>query len=61
MTKTIKAVRSRIRITKNKKAIMRGKGHGHLNAKMSRSKQLANKRMRPLKVTNKTAARFLNY
>ena len=57
--KTNKALQSRIKVTKRGKLLVRGKGKGHLNAKQSRSKQLASNRARPFAMTNKTHKRFI--
>ena len=46
--KTNKALRSRVKVTRNGKMIVRGKGHGHGNTKESRSKQLNRKRNKTL-------------
>ncbi|MDD9868190.1 MAG: hypothetical protein OXU73_02580 [Candidatus Campbellbacteria bacterium] len=55
--KTNKSVKKRIAL-KGSGVRVRKSGHGHFNAKMSRRKQLARNRGRPLSVSKKEMQRF---
>ena len=57
--KTNKSVTKRVKVTKNGKIVGRKAGHGHFNAKESRSDQLNKKRAMKIVFTNKAKARFL--
>jgi ribosomal protein L35 len=57
--KTNKAYTKRLRVTKNGKVMMRGKGQNHFNAKARRRAQLGRKRMSPLHMKRGDIARFL--
>lgn len=57
--KTNKSVAKRIKVTKNGKIVGRKAGHGHFNAKESRTSQLNKKRSIQLHFSNKAKARFL--
>ncbi len=57
--KTNKSARSRIRVTRQGKLIVRKKGHGHFNAKEPRSKQLNRKRSERLVLPKKVQQRML--
>ena len=59
MTKTNKSVRSRVKITKRGKAIVRGTGIGHLATGKSRRKQLNNKRTHGFSTSKKSEQRYL--
>lgn len=57
--KTNKSYTSRLKITKTGKVLGRTPGQNHFNAKASRSKQLAGKRLANFQMTHKEKARFL--
>lgn len=60
--KTNKSYTKRLKITKNGKILVRKPGQNHFNAKESRRKQLAKKRVVafPFQIKNKILARFFN-
>ena len=57
--KTNKSVLKRLKITKTGKILGRKPGFNHFNARQSRVKQLAGKKMKEMVMTNKTKSRFL--
>ena len=57
--KTNKSFRKRLKLTKNGKILMRGKGQNHFNAKARRRAQLGRKRMVALHMKKGDIARFL--
>jgi len=57
--KTNKAYTKRLKVTKNGKILMRGKGQNHFNAKARRRAQLGRKRMVRLQMKRGDIARFL--
>ena len=57
--KTTKAYAKRLKVTKNGKILMRGKGQNHFNAKARRRSQLGRKRMVALHMKKGDIARFL--
>jgi ribosomal protein L35 len=57
--KTNKAYTKRLKVTKNSKILMRGKGQNHFNAKARRRAQLGRKRMSALHMKKGDIARFL--
>ena len=57
--KTNKSYTKRLKITKTGKLIARKPGFNHFNAKQSRVKQLAGKKMVEFVMTNKAANRFI--
>ena len=57
--KTTKSLLKRLKITKNGKILGRKPGFNHFNAKQSRTKQLAGRKTRPFKMSNKEKSRFL--
>ena len=57
--KTNKSLTKRLKITKNGKILSRAPGFNHFNAKQSRTKQLAGKKMVAFDMTNKAASRFI--
>ena len=57
--KTVKAYTKRLKLTKNGKILMRGKGQNHFNAKARRRAQLNNKRMSALHMKKYDISRFL--
>lgn len=57
--KTNKSYTSRLKVTKTGKVLGRVPGQNHFNAKASRSKQLAGKRLASFRMTHKEQARFL--
>jgi len=57
--KTNKSFTKRVKVTKNKKLVVRTPGGSHFNAKESRTKQLARKKGGQLKLTRKELGRFL--
>ena len=57
--KTNKSVLKRVKITKTGKILCRKAGFNHLNARQSRVKQLAGRKMKVLVMTSKTKSRFL--
>jgi ribosomal protein L35 len=57
--KTNKSLTKRLKVTKNGKIKARKPGLGHFNAKMSRSKQLAQKTEQDFVIKPKTKARFM--
>jgi len=59
--KTNKSVSKRLRVTKRGKILVRTSGHGHFNAKQSRTKQLSQKRTRRLNISKKTLKHFLPF
>lgn len=58
--KTTKAYTKRLKVTKNGKILMRGKGQNHFNAKARRRAQLGRKRMNLLHMKKGDIARFLS-
>ncbi len=58
--KTNKSVRSRVKVTKKGIIKVRGVGHGHLNSKHSRSKQLNRNRGGSIKIGKKAKQRFID-
>ena len=59
--KTNKSYAKRLRVTKNGKVLARKAGKNHFNAKASRKKQLAGKRMAKFNLSRKDLARYLPY
>lgn len=57
--KTNKSFTKRLKVTKNGKLMMRGKGQNHFNAKARRRAQLGRKRMHALHMKKGDIARFL--
>ncbi|MDO8594747.1 MAG: 50S ribosomal protein L35 [bacterium] len=57
--KTNKSFTKRLKVTKNGKILMRGKGQNHFNAKARRRAQLGRKRMVSLHMKKGDIARFL--
>ena len=57
--KTTKAYTKRLKLTKNGKILMRGKGQNHFNAKARRRAQLGRKRMSALHMKKYDISRFL--
>lgn len=57
--KSNKSFTKRLKVTKTGKILGRKPGQNHFNAKASRSKQLAGKRLGEFHMTNKEKARFL--
>ena len=57
--KTNKSYSKRLKVSKNGKITMRGKGQNHFNAKARRRAQLGRKRMYPLHMKKGDIARFL--
>ena len=57
--KTNKSYSKRLKVSKNGKITMRGKGQNHFNAKARRRAQLGRKRMNPLHMKKGDIARFL--
>ena len=57
--KTTKAYTKRLKLTKNGKILMRGKGQNHFNAKARRRAQLGRKRMGALHMKQYDISRFL--
>ncbi len=57
--KTNKSLTKRLKITKNGKILARTPGFNHFNAKQSRTKQLAGKKMQNFGITNKNARTYL--
>ena len=57
--KTNKSFSKRLKVTKNGKILMRGKGQNHFNAKARRRSQLGRKRMVSLHMKQGDIARFL--
>ncbi|OHA21543.1 MAG: hypothetical protein A2849_03920 [Candidatus Taylorbacteria bacterium RIFCSPHIGHO2_01_FULL_51_15] len=57
--KTNKSFSKRLKVTKNGKILMRGKGQNHFNAKARRRAQLGRKRMSALHMKKGDIARFL--
>ncbi|HWC57627.1 MAG TPA: 50S ribosomal protein L35 [Candidatus Paceibacterota bacterium] len=60
-TKTNKSYTKRLKVTRTGKVLARKAGFNHFNAKQSRTKQLAGKKMVPFAMTNKTKARFITH
>ncbi len=58
--KTNKAYKKRVKVTKNGKTLVRGKGQDHFNAKESRTDQFAKARLRLVKWSNRIKRRFLS-
>jgi len=59
MIKTNKSLTKRLKVKKSGKIMARKAGIGHLNAKMSRRKQLGQKTEFVFIMTNKSKSRFL--
>jgi ribosomal protein L35 len=59
--KTNKSISKRFKVTKKGKVLVRTSGHGHFNAKQNRTKQLSQKRLRKINISNKTLKQFLPY
>ncbi len=57
--KTNKSLTKRLKITKNGKILSRAPGFNHFNAKQSRSKQLAGKKMKAFSISNKNRRTYL--
>jgi len=57
--KTNKSLEKRVRVTKNGKILALKAGQRHFNAKMSRSKQLTQKRGRAIKISSKDLGTYL--
>ena len=57
--KTNKSLTKRLKITKNGKLLSRAPGFNHFNAKQSRSKQLAGKKMNHFSISNKNIRTYL--
>jgi ribosomal protein L35 len=57
--KTNKSLTKRLKITKNGKILSRAPGFNHFNAKQSRSKQLAGKKMKDFSISNKNRRTYL--
>lgn len=57
--KTNKSLTKRLKITKNGKLLSRAPGFNHFNAKQSRKKQLAGKKMNHFSISNKNARTYL--
>ncbi|HRH30541.1 MAG TPA: 50S ribosomal protein L35 [Candidatus Paceibacterota bacterium] len=61
MMKTNKSLTKRLKLTKTGKILSRKSGFNHFNAKQSRSKQLAGKKMQTFRISPKVASRLLPY
>ena len=59
--KTNKSLMKRLKITRTGKILGRKPGFNHFNAKQSRTKQLAGRKMVALKMTNKLKSQFLPF
>ena len=59
MAKTNKSVAKRIRVTKNGKALRRGGGQNHFNAKESRAGHMNRRRSQSFNLTSKVAQRYI--
>jgi len=59
--KTKKSLISRLKLTKNGKILGRKAGFNHFNAKQSRTKQLAGRKMQAFKMTAKEKSTFLPF
>lgn len=59
--KTNKSYTKRLKLTKSGKVLSRKAGKNHFNAKASRKKQLAGKRMRDFKIRAKIKSYLLPY
>jgi ribosomal protein L35 len=59
--KTKKSLTSRLKLTKKGKILGRKPGFNHFNAKQSRTKQLAGRKMQPFKMTAKEKSTFLPF
>ena len=57
--KTNNSLTKRLKITKNGKLLSRAPGFNHFNAKQSRSKQLAGKKMNHFSISNKNKRTYL--
>jgi ribosomal protein L35 len=57
--KTNKSLTKRLKITKNGKILSRAPGFNHFNAKQSRTKQLAGRKMKDQAFTNKIIRTYL--
>jgi ribosomal protein L35 len=57
--KTNKSLTKRLKITKNGKLLSRAPGFNHFNAKQSRTKQLAGKKMNHFSISHKNARTYL--
>lgn len=60
MTKTKKIFTKRLKVNKNGKITARVSGQNHFNAKESRSKRMARRRVTSFKMTNKAKSEFLS-
>lgn len=58
-TKTNKSFMKRLKVTPTGKILGRKPGFNHFNAKQSRTKQLAGKKMVPFLMTTKAESRFI--
>jgi len=59
--KTNKSLLKRLKITKTGKILGRKPGFNHFNAKQSRTKQLAGRKMVAFNMTNKLKSQFLPF
>jgi len=59
MAKTNKSYSKRLKVTKNGKVLQRAPGQNHFNAKESRVKRLARKRITLFKTSSKVRNRFI--
>ncbi len=60
-TKTNKSLSKRLKVTKNGKILGRAPGFNHFNAKQSRTKQLAGKKMNAFTISPKEMSQFLPF
>lgn len=58
--KTNKSLTKRLKITKNGKILSRAPGFNHFNAKQSRTKQLAGRKMNNFAISNKNRRTYLS-
>jgi len=61
MAKTNKALRKRVKITRQGKVLIRKGGKIHFRAKQNRSKQLKNKKWREFNISRKQLKQLLPY
>ena len=59
--KTNKSYLKRLKVTKNGKVLSRKAGKDHFNAKSSRGKQLAGKKMSPFTIKRKLLKQYLPF
>ncbi len=61
MSKTNKSFTKRLRVTRHGKILARRPGQNHFNAKKSRVKKLASKRLGDFEMSSKNLSRFIPY